>query len=149
MRSRSSAWLRMFSNQMPAERVLASSWRDSSICSSRDKLSHNGVPYSDTIFGGRKNLSGSSGACQSMSTIGAYDFLTEPFSRRSENSSRPAAALAFTEAVIADVPSLLSPRKLGTQCRRCQYPGYRVPSVSTGQGVGSRPGTADAAYSHP
>src|SRR5690242_312293 len=104
----------MFSNQMPADSVLTSSWRDNSICCARVMLSHNGVPYSDTVFGGRKNLSGSRGASQSMSTIGAYDFLTEPFSRRSENSSRPAAALARVEAVITDIPSLLSPRKLGT-----------------------------------
>ena len=61
----------MFSNQMPADSVLTNSCRDSSICCSRVMLSHNGVPYSDTVFGGRKNLSGSSGASQSMSTTGA------------------------------------------------------------------------------
>jgi hypothetical protein len=36
--------------------------------------SQSGVPYSDTVSGGRKNLSGSSGASQSMSSMGAYDF---------------------------------------------------------------------------
>ena len=61
----------MFSNQMPADSVLTSSWRDSSICCSRVIASHSGVPYSDTDLGGRKNLSGSSGASQSMSTTGA------------------------------------------------------------------------------
>ena len=38
----------MFSNQMPAESVLTSSCRDSSICCSRVISSHIGVPYSDT-----------------------------------------------------------------------------------------------------
>ncbi len=61
----------MFSNQMPADRVFTSSWRDSSICSARLIDSHSGVSYSDTTWGGRKNLSGSSGASQSMSTTGA------------------------------------------------------------------------------
>jgi hypothetical protein len=60
----------MFSNQMPADKVLTNSWRDSSICCARVISSHIGVPYSDTILGGRKNLSGSSGASQSMSTTG-------------------------------------------------------------------------------
>ena len=59
---------------------------------SRVMASHIGVPYSDTVLGGRKNLSGSSGASQSMSTMGSYDFLTEPRSRRSENSSRVGGA---------------------------------------------------------
>ena len=35
MSVRRMAWLRMFSNQMPADSVLTSSWRDSSICCSR------------------------------------------------------------------------------------------------------------------
>src|SRR3978361_421277 len=96
----------MFSNQMPADSVLTSSCLDSSICCSRDMPSHSGVPYSDTPLGGRKYLSGSSGASQSMSTMGAYDFLTDPFSKRSENSSRVTGLAVLTEPVTVDVPSL-------------------------------------------
>src|SRR6266436_3136244 len=98
----------MFSNQMPAESVLTNSCRDNSMRWARVILSHNAVPYSDTVLGGRKNLSGSSGASQSMSTIGAYDFLTEPLSNRSENSSRVGAVISGlpSRPFVDDVPKV-------------------------------------------
>jgi hypothetical protein len=61
----------MLSNQMPVDSMLTNSWRDSSIRCPRVICCHIGVPYRETVFGGRKNLSGSSGASRSMSTIGA------------------------------------------------------------------------------
>ena len=45
-------------------------------------------------------------------------------------------ALAFAEAVIAEIPSSLSPRKLGTRHRRCQYLGYRILGVAAGRWAG-------------
>jgi hypothetical protein len=58
---------------------------------------HIGVPYSDTTRGGRKNLSGWTGVSQSMSTTGAYDLLADPFSNRSENSSRLGDVIVLVE----------------------------------------------------
>ena len=41
---RSNAWLRMFSNQIPADSVFTSSWRDNSMRCARVMSSHIGVP---------------------------------------------------------------------------------------------------------